>query len=128
MAVILLTMQREHMLEDASYGLVKSWDDLMTEAAAEIDQVMAATAWERAMQDSYIYQHVYILMFLVLDSPAYRATLLVNKAPRKIQPWHEQLADLIALVMQEHGQATPRAGALARRGMAGHLDDLDGPR
>jgi hypothetical protein len=128
MAVILLTMQRVHMLEDASYSHAKSWDELMTEAAAEINQAMAATAWERAMQDSYIYQHVYLLLFLVLDAPAYRATLLVQPAPRKVQPWHAQLADLIAQVMQEHGQGTPRAEALARRGRTENVDGLEGPR
>ncbi|MGE3541365.1 MAG: hypothetical protein AB7N91_28520 [Candidatus Tectimicrobiota bacterium] len=119
MAVILLTMQREHMLEDPGYGLAKSWDDLMVEAAAEIDQQIAATAWARAMQDSYIYQHVYILVFLVLDSPAFRAKLLINQSPQKIQSWHKALADLIATVMQEHGQATPRGNALAERKVTG---------
>lgn len=121
MASILLTMQRAHMLEDPGYGLARSWDELMGEAAAEIDQTMAATALERAMHDGYIYQHVYILIFLVLDSPDFRATLLINEPPGTIQPWHEQLADLIAMVMQEHGQSTPRARVLAQHGTVGDL-------
>ena len=79
----------------------------MEEAATAIDQAMAVTAWERALRESYIYQQVYILMFLVLDSRAYREILLIDERPQ-IQPWHQQLADLIATVMQEHGQSTPR--------------------
>lgn len=127
MAVILLTMQREHMLEDPAYGLAKSWDDLMAEAAAEIDQQIAATAWVRAIQDSYIYQHVYILIFLILDSPDFRVKLFINQSPRKIQPWHKELADLIATVMQEHGQATPRGNALAKREATGSPYASDWP-
>ena len=117
MATCLLTFQRDNLLQDPSYGRVTSWESLMEEAAAEIDQVMAATAWERALRDSYVSQHVYIVMFLVLDCPAYREKLLIDERPR-VQAWHEQLADLIATVMQEHGQSTPRCAALAQRGTA----------
>ena len=38
MATILLTFQRDNLLQDPSYGLVTSWERLMEEAAAEIDQ------------------------------------------------------------------------------------------
>lgn len=76
----------------------------MEEAAAEIDQAMAATAWECALRDSYVSQHVYILMFLVLDCPAYREKLLIDERPR-VQAWHEHLADIIATIMHEHGQS-----------------------
>ena len=117
MATCLLTFQRDNLLQDPSYGRITSWDSLMEEAAAEIDQAMAMTAWERALRDSYVSQHVYIVMFLVLDSPAYREKLLIDERPR-VQAWHEQLADMIATVMQEHGQSTPRGVALAQRGMA----------
>ena len=120
MATSLLTFHRDNLLQDPSYGLVTSWESLMEEAAAEIDQAMAATAWERALRDSYVSQHVYILMFLVLDCPAYREKLLIDERPR-VQTWHEHLADLIATVMHEHGQSTPRFGALAQRGTAGKL-------
>ena len=65
MATSLLTFHRDNILQDPSYGLVTSWESLMEEAAAEIDQAMAATAWECALRDSYVSQHVYILMFLV---------------------------------------------------------------
>ena len=112
MATSLLTFHRDNVLQDPSYGLVTSWERLMEEAAAEIDQAMAATAWERALRDSYVYQHVYIVMFLVLDCPAYREKLLIAERPR-VQAWHEQLADLIATVMHEHGQSTPRFVAVA---------------
>jgi hypothetical protein len=117
MATCLLTFQRDNLLQDPSYGRITSWDSLMEEAAAEIDQAMAMTAWERALRDSYVSQHVYIVMFLVLDSPAYREKLLINERPR-VQAWHAQLADMIATVMQEHGQSTPRWVALAQRRMA----------
>jgi hypothetical protein len=118
MATSLLTFQREHLLQDPSYGLVTSWEALMEEAAAEMDQTMAATAWEKALRDSYVSQHVYIIMFLVLDGRAYRERLLIDERPR-VQPWHERLADMVATVMQEHGHATPRAAALAQRAAAG---------
>jgi len=120
MATSLLTFHRDDLLQDPSYGLVTSWESLMEEAAAEIDQAMAATAWERALRDSYVSQHVYIMMFLVLDCPAYREKLLIDERPR-VQAWHEPLADLIATVMHEHGQSTPRFVALAQRGTARKL-------
>jgi hypothetical protein len=114
MATCLLTFHRDNLLQDPSYGRITSWDSLMEEAAAEIDQAMAMTAWERALRDSYVSQHVYIVMFLVLDSPVYREKLLINERPR-VQAWHAQLADMIAIVMQEHGQPTPRWIVLAQR-------------
>jgi hypothetical protein len=117
MATCLLTFHRDNLLQDPSYGRVTSWENLLEEAAAEIDQVMATTAWERALRDSYVSQHVYIVMFLVLDCPAYREKLLIDERPR-VQAWHEQLADLISTVMQEHGQSTPRFAALGQRGTA----------
>ena len=86
----------------------------MEDAAAEIDQAMALTAWERALRDGYIAQHVYILMFLVLDRHEYREQLLIDERPRA-EAWHEQLADLIATVMQAHGHPTPRSESMARR-------------
>jgi hypothetical protein len=79
---------------------------------------MAATAWEQALRDSYISQQVYIIMFLVLESRAYRETLLVDERPR-IQAWHQHLADIIATVMHEHGQSTPRSVALAQQSAPG---------
>lgn len=118
MATSLITFHRDNIIQDPAYGLVTSWETLMEEAAAEIDETMAATAWERALRDSYISQHVYILMFLVLDSPAYREKLFIDERPR-VQVWHEQLADLIATVMHEHGHSTPRFVALAQRGTTG---------
>lgn len=120
MAVILLTTQRSNLIEDPQYGREKSWDDLMTEATEPIDQGLALNAWERARQDSYIYQDIYIVMFLVLDSPNFRKTLLIHESPQQVQPWHEALADLIATVMQEHGHSTPRAVALAQRGASAY--------
>ena len=114
MATCLLTFHRDNLLQDPGYGRVTSWESLMEEAAAEIDQAMATTAWERALRDSYVSQHVYIVMFLVLDSPAYREKLLIDERPR-VQAWHEQLADMIATVMQEHGQSTPRWVSLSQR-------------
>jgi hypothetical protein len=82
MATCLLTFQRDNLLQDPGYGRVMSWESLMEAAAAEIDQAMATTAWERALRDSYISQHVYIVMFLVLDSPTYREKLLIDERPR----------------------------------------------
>lgn len=117
-AVSLITFHRDNVIQDPSYGLVTSWESLMEDAAAEIDQTMAATAWERALRDSYVSQHVYIIMFLVLDCPAYREKLLIDEHPR-VQAWHEHLADIVATVMHEHGQSTPRFVALAQRGTAG---------
>ena len=64
-------------------------------------------------------QDIYILMFLVLDSPSFRETLLINESPHNVQPWHEALADLIATVMKDYGQSTPRAVALAKRRITG---------
>jgi hypothetical protein len=114
MATCLLTFQREHLRQDPTDGRSLSWEALMQEAAAEIDQTIAATAWAKAMRNSYVTQHVYIVMFLVLDSRTYRERLLLDERPR-IRSWHVQLADLIATVMQEHGHATPRAIVLAQR-------------
>jgi hypothetical protein len=114
MATCLLTFHRENLLQDPGYGRVTSWESLMEAAAEEIDQAMATTAWERALRDSYVSQHVYTIMFLVLDSPAYREKLLIDERPR-VQVWHEQLADMIATVMQEHGQSTPRWVSLSQR-------------
>jgi hypothetical protein len=117
MAASLLTLHRDNVLQDPSYGPGATWAMLREEAAAEIDQAMATTAWEQALRESYISQQVYILMFLVLESRAYRESLLVNERPR-IQAWHEHVADIIATVMLEHGHPTPRAVAMARRGVA----------
>lgn len=118
MATCFITFQRDNLIQDPSYGLVTSWDALMEEAAAEIDQTMAATAWAKALRDSYVSQHVYTIMFLVLDGRAYRERRLLDERPR-VQPWHERLADIVATVMQEHGQSTPRYVALAQRAAAG---------
>ncbi|MGE3541975.1 MAG: hypothetical protein AB7N91_31735 [Candidatus Tectimicrobiota bacterium] len=114
MAASLLTLHRDNVMQDPGYGVATSWEELTAEAAAEIDQTMAATAWERALRESYISQQVYILMFLVLESRSYRQILLVQERPQ-LQAWHQQLADLIATVMHEHGHATPRYDTLARR-------------
>ena len=119
MAVSLLTFHRDNVIQDTRYGLVTSWEDLMAEAAAEIDQTMALTAWEKALRDGYIAQHVYRLMFLVLDSRAFREKLLIDERPR-VEAWHEQLADLIATVMQAHGHPTPRYESVARRAASAH--------
>ena len=86
----------------------------MEEAATEIDQAMAMTAWEKALRDGYISQHVYIIVFLVLDRREYREMLLIDEHPQ-VQAWHQQLADIIATVMHEHGHATPRSVTLAQR-------------
>ena len=119
MAASLLTFQRANVLNDPSYDPDTSWAALTEEAAAEIDKVMALTAWEKALRESYVSQHVYILMFLVLDSPGYREQLLIDERPR-IEAWHQQVADLIATVMHEHGHATPRSVAMARRETTPH--------
>jgi hypothetical protein len=118
MAASLITFQRDNLIQDPSYGLVTSWNALMEEAAAEIDQAMAATAWKKALRDAYVYQHVYLIMFLVLDSREFREILLLDEHPR-VQSWHEQLADIVATIMHEHGQSTPRFVALTQRGAAG---------
>jgi hypothetical protein len=123
MAASILTFHRDNVIQDPSYGLVTSWNELREAAAAEIDQAMVATAWEQALRDSYISQQVYIIMFLVLESRAYREILLVNERPR-IQAWHQHLADIIATVMHEHGQSTPRYSALARRSASNRLARL----
>jgi hypothetical protein len=114
MATSLITFRRDNVLQDPGYGAVISWEALMEEAAAEIDQALARTAWARALDTSTMYQQVYILMFLVLDGRAYREILLVNEHPR-VQAWHQQLADLMATVMHQHGHATPRSRTLAQR-------------
>jgi len=119
MATSLLTFHRENLLQDPSYGLITSWEELMAEAAAELDQAMARTAWEQALRDGTLLQQVYILMFLVLDSRAFREILLVPHRPR-VQSWHQQLADLIATVMHAHGHATPRFGTVARQAVQEH--------
>jgi hypothetical protein len=118
MATCLLTFHRDNLLQDPGYGLVTSWDSLMEDAAAEIDQTIAMTAWEHALRDSYVSQHIYIVLFLVLDSPAYREKRLMNERPR-VQAWHAHLADLIATVMHAHGHTTPRYGALVQRRRTG---------
>ncbi len=118
MAASLLTFQRTNMLKDPIYDPDTSWEALTEEAAAEIDKMMALTAWQKAMRESYVSQDVYILLFLVLDSPAYREQLLIDERPR-VAAWHQTLADLIATVMHEHGQSTPRSVTLARRSAPG---------
>ena len=125
MAVSLITFQRDNIIQDPSYGTVTSWDRLIEEAASEIDQMIASTSWEKALRDSYVMQQVYIVMFLVLDSREYREILLIDEHP-EIQPWHEGLADIVATVMHEHGQSTPRyghdsIGPGGRRNFAIHL-------
>ena len=119
MATSLLTFHRDNLLQDPSYGLVTSWEDLTEEAATEMDQAMARTAWEQALRDGYITQQVYILMFLVLDSRTYREILLIDERPR-VEGWHQQLADLIATVLHAHGHATPRYGQVALQTTQGH--------
>ena len=119
MATSLITFQRGNLLQDPSYGLVTSWDALMEDAAAEMNQAMALTAWERARNDGSIMQQVYLLMFLVLDCRAYREILLINERPR-VHAWHQQLADIIATVMQAHGHATPRSVTLAQHTAQGN--------
>jgi hypothetical protein len=114
MAASLITFHRDNLLQDPSYGLVTSWEELMADAATEIDQAMARTAWGKALRDGYISQQVYLIMFLVLDCRAYREILLLDEHPR-VEAWHQQLADIIATVMHQHGHTTPRAGALVRR-------------
>jgi len=118
MAASLLTFQRTNMLKDPIYDPDTSWKTLTEEAAAEIDKMMALTAWQKAMRESYVSQDVYILLFLVLDSPAYREQLLIDERPR-VAAWHQTLADLIATVMHEHGQSTPRSVTLTRRSAPG---------
>ncbi len=113
MASSLITFQRDNVIQDPGYGLVTSWDQLMEDAAAEIDQTMATTAWEKALQDTYVFQHVYIIMFLILQNRAYRELLLIDEQPR-VQAWHERLADLVATVMHEYGHSTPRFVALTQ--------------
>jgi hypothetical protein len=81
MAASLLTFQRTNMLKDPIYDPDTSWEALTEEAAAEIDKMMALTAWQKAMRESYVSQDVYILMFLVLDSPAYWEQLLIDERP-----------------------------------------------
>jgi hypothetical protein len=119
MATSLITFQRGNLLQDPSYGLVTSWDALMEDAAAEMNQAMALTAWERALNDGYIVQQVYLLMFLVLDCRTYREILLINERPQ-VHAWHQQLADIIATVMHAHGHATPRDVTLARHTAQGN--------
>jgi len=119
MATSLITFHRDNLLQDPSYGLVTSWDALMEDAAAEMDHTIALTAWERALSDGYITQHVYILMFLVLDCRAYREILLIHERPQ-VQAWHLQLAGIIATVMHEHGHATPRYATLAQQAARGN--------
>ena len=119
MATSLITFHRDNVLQDASYGSITSWEALMEEAAAEIDQAIALTAWEKALRDAYIVQHVYRIMFLVLDRPAFRERLLIDEHPR-VEAWHQQLADLIATVMQAHGQPTARYETLTQRATQAH--------
>ncbi len=119
MATSLITFHRDNVIQDTSYGFVTSWKDLMADAAAEIDQAMALTAWEKALRDGYVAQHVYVLMFLVLDRHEYRERLLIDEHPR-VEAWHQQLADLIATVMHAHGHPTPRYETVARRAAPEH--------
>ena len=112
MAVSLITFERDNVIQDPSYGTISSWYELVEEAAQEIDEMIALTSWEKALRDNYVTQQVYIVMFLVLDSRAYREILLINERPQ-IQPWHEKLTNIIATVMYEHGQPTPRYAAIA---------------
>src|SRR3989441_1578177 len=114
MATSLITFRRDNVLQARGYGAATSWEALMEEAATELDQAMARTAWARALHTSTIYQRVYLLMFLVLDCRAYREILLIDEHPR-VQAWHQQLADLMATVMHQHGHATPRSRMLAQR-------------
>ncbi len=119
MATTLITCHRDNLLQDPGYGLVTFWEALREEAATAIDEAMARTAWDHALRDGYVSQQVYILMFLVLDSRAFREILLIKDRPR-VEPWHQQVAALIATVMHEHGHATPRSGILAQRSAPRH--------
>jgi hypothetical protein len=119
MATTLITCHRDNLLQDPGYGLVTSWEALREEAATAIDEAMARTAWDHALREGYVSQQVYILMFLVLDSRAFREILLIKERPR-VEPWHQQVADLIATVMHEHGHATPHAGTVAQRSAPRH--------
>jgi hypothetical protein len=51
-------------------------------------------------------------MFLVLDSRSFREILLIDERPQ-IKPWHGKLANIIAIVMHEHHQPTPRFAAIS---------------
>jgi hypothetical protein len=118
MAACLLTFQRDNLIQDPGYGRVTSWDTLMEDAAAEIDQVMAMTAWEKALRDAHVYQQVYVIMFLVLDRREFREIMLIQERPR-IQAWHRAVADIIVTVMHVHGQSTPRYDTMVRRALQG---------
>jgi hypothetical protein len=67
---------------------------------------------------------MYIIMFLVLDCAPFRDVLLIDERPR-IEPWHRQIAEIIATVMHNHGQPTPLYERMARRpvprGIAGWI-------
>jgi len=81
-ALVLLPYHRDNLLQDPGYRLVTSWEELMADAATELDQAMARTAWGKALCDGYISQQVYIIMFLVLDCRAYWEILLLDEHPR----------------------------------------------
>ena len=81
MAASLLTFHRDNILQDPGYGLVTTWEELTAEAAAEIDQALAVTVWEQALRDAYIYQQIYIVLFLVLDCRAFRGDPAHQRAP-----------------------------------------------
>jgi transposase len=53
------------------------------------------------------------------DEQARQAQLSPEERPR-VEAWHQQVADLIATVMHEHGHATPRYVAMARRETTPH--------
>jgi hypothetical protein len=56
MAVSLITFQRDNVIHDPSYGTITSWDELVEEAAQEIDEMIAVTLWEKAIRDNYVTQ------------------------------------------------------------------------
>jgi hypothetical protein len=86
MATSLITFHRDNVIQDTSYGLVTSWEALMAEAAEEIDQAMALTAWKRRCAMATL-PSTCIASCSWYWRVVHTGRLLIDERPR-VEAWH----------------------------------------
>lgn len=112
-ATRLITFNRSNVLNEPDYVDADSWSDLDYGTRTQVDQRIAATAWEQAKRDIYFLSDVSLVCALVLGPDDMRETYA-----REALAWHHEVAEIIAVVMGEHGQSTALMVRMQHEGMA----------